>query len=49
MNIALYFGMLGRPGHAMHGLPSPNRYCPEHAGLLGELAPKTLPVHARPT
>ena len=23
-------------------------YCPEHASLIGDLKPKTLPTHARP-
>lgn len=42
----------------VHGVepPAPHRggparsldYCPAHAGRIGELAPKTLPRHARP-
>lgn len=50
---------LAAPHGWVHGVvpPAPHKggpaksldYCPEHAELLGVLAPKTLPVHARPT
>lgn len=39
MKIALYFGMLGRLGHTMHGLPSPNR----HIGRMSYNTEKDLP------
>lgn len=37
------FGPAGAVGSGSRSLD----YCPDHAGELGELCPKTLPAHAR--